>query len=142
MTCRMKDLGFEEVEHTADVALHVWGADLAALFANAARGMAALLTGSEPTEGQPAEKRVIELSAYDVETLLVSWLEELLYLAEEADLLCVTFTFHEIDAQHLRATAQGGPVGQMRLGIKAVTFSEMAVRRGEHGLETKIVFDV
>jgi SHS2 domain-containing protein len=124
------------------VALRVWGEDRASLFANAARGMAALLTGTEPVELQPTEKRRFEMSAYDVETLLVSWLEELLYLAEEEYLLFTTFTFHEIDSQHLRATARGGPVDRIRLGIKAVTFSEMAVQQGEHGLETKIVFDV
>ena len=138
----MKDQGFEEIEHTADVALKVWGADLATLFANAARGMAALLAGSESVELRPTMEELIELSAYDVETLLVSWLEELLYLAEERELLFDAFTFYEIDPQHLRAKAQGGTVDQIHLGIKAVTFSEMDVQRGERGLETKIVFDV
>ena len=31
---------FEEIEHTADIAIRVWGSDLAELFANAAYGMA------------------------------------------------------------------------------------------------------
>ncbi|RME33761.1 MAG: hypothetical protein D6793_09330, partial [Thermoflexia bacterium] len=37
---REQDAGFEEIPHTADVALHVWGKDLAELFTNAARGLA------------------------------------------------------------------------------------------------------
>jgi SHS2 domain-containing protein len=138
----MDDRGFEEIEHTADVALAVWGADLATLFANAARGMAYLLAGAEPIELELTMERLIELSAYDVETLLVSWLEELLYLSEESNLLFTDFAFDEIGPRHLRAKARGGPVDRIQLGIKAVTFSEIAVQGGERGLETNIVFDV
>lgn len=141
MIVRMNGQGFEEIEHTADVALHVWGEELAALFANAARGMAYLLVGSQPVLESTVERRV-ELEAYDVETLLVSWLEELLYLAEEEHLIFTTFDFDEIDAHHLQATARGGSIDRIRLGIKAVTFSQMAVQRGENGLETDVVFDV
>ena len=73
---------WEEVEHTADVALRVRGATLAELFANAARGMLALALGGDPVPaGQ--DRTEILLSAPDPETLLVDWLTELVYRIED-----------------------------------------------------------
>ena len=71
---------FEELEHTADAAIRVWGCDLAELFAHAAHGLAAQLA-EEPNQIEPSIERRITLDAYDVETLLVAWLGELLYLS-------------------------------------------------------------
>jgi SHS2 domain-containing protein len=132
--------GFEEVEHTSDVALRVWGRDLPELFANAARGMAWLLAG--PATVVAVTERSIELTAQDAETLLVSWLGELLYLGEEDGIVFVAFELEEVTSTHLQGSARGGTPEEPRQHIKAVTFSEMEIRPGERGLETKIVFDV
>ena len=71
---------YEEIEHTADWALRVRGQTLTELFRNAGLGMLSLL-GIEHGPGN-AESRFIELKADDNETLLVIWLEELLYPLE------------------------------------------------------------
>jgi SHS2 domain-containing protein len=131
---------FEELPHTADLSIRVWGQDLAALFANAAYGMASLLAA--PDDVAPAVAHSIALEAPDVETLLVSWLEELLYLGERDDLLFVRFELERVTAQELRAVAHGGPVRGARRSIKAVTFSGLAVVPTAEGYETTIVFDV
>ena len=61
---------WEEVDHTADWALRVRGGDLRALFENAARGMISLI-GGEAVAGAHEIERRIDLSAPDLETLLV-----------------------------------------------------------------------
>ena len=132
--------GFEEIPHTADIALRVWGRDLKELFVNAARGMAWLLT--DPDAVEPAVAVPIELTAYDAETLLVSWLGELLYLSERDGIVFTTFEMEEMTPTHLRGVARGGPVQEIRQPIKAVTFSDLEIRSTPHGLETVIVFDV
>ena len=132
--------GFEEVEHTSDVALRVWGQDLPELFANAARGMAWLLVNPEAVIAAIEER--VELTAQDAETLLVSWLGELLYLGEEDGIVFTAFELEQVTPTRLRGTARGGTPGEWRRHIKAVTFSEMEIRPGERGLETKVVFDV
>ncbi len=134
------DIGFEEIEHTADVALRVWGRDLAELFTNAARGLAWLLAESGTVP--PMAEVPLELTAYDVETLLVSWLGELLYLNERDDVVFTDFDLQEVTPTRLRGTARGGPARETRRHIKAVTFSEMEIRRTGAGYETTIVFDV
>jgi SHS2 domain-containing protein len=132
--------GFEEVPHTADVALRIWGRDLAELFVNAARGMAWLI--ADPDTVQPTVAVPLELTAHDAETLLVSWLGELLYRNERDGLLFTDFDLDEITPSYLRGTARGGPAQETRHHIKAVTFSDLAIRRTERGLEVTVVFDV
>ena len=78
---------FEEVEHTADSALRIRGENLEGLFCNAAIGMLQL-AGIEPRAG-PTRQRQFEFQATDYESLLVAWLEELLFVIEMDE---VTFT--------------------------------------------------
>ncbi|MGD1996423.1 MAG: archease [Anaerolineae bacterium] len=132
--------GFEEIEHTADVALHIWGRDLAELFVNAARGMASLMV--EPETVEPAVEISLELTADDAEALLVTWLGELLYLSERDDIVFIDFDVQEITHTRLRGKARGGPTEGARGYIKAVTFSELEIHPTERGLETNVVFDV
>jgi len=134
------DRCFEEVEHTADVAIRVWGGDLAELFANAAYGMACQL--ADPDDVPLTVERSVELEAYDVETLLVAWLGELLYLGERDECVFAVFDVLKIVPTRLRAVAQGGAVREYRGHIKAVTFNELEIRHTEAGYETTIVFDV
>lgn len=131
---------FEEIEHTADIAIRVWGRNLAELFANAAYGMACQLTDAEDV---PLTVEVaVELEAEDVEMLLVSWLNELLYLGEREDQVFTEFDVREITPTRLHAVARGGPIGRHDGHIKAVTFSQLEIVQGEDGYETTVVFDV
>jgi SHS2 domain-containing protein len=131
---------YEEVEHTADIAIRVWGADLAELFANAAYGMACQLTDCEDVALTTSEE--VELQAPDVEMLLVEWLSELLYLGERDDVVFVAFGPLEVTSHQVHAVARGGPIVERGAHIKAVTFSEMNVRKTDGEYQTIVVFDV
>ncbi|MDY7075441.1 MAG: archease [Chloroflexota bacterium] len=133
---------FEEIEHTADIAIRVRGRDLAELFANGAYGMACQL--ADPDVVDQTAERSIELDAYDAETLLVAWLGELLYLGERDGCVFTDFDMLEVTSTWLRAVARGGPVpaGEHRSHIKAVTFNELEIVRTGEGYETTVVFDV
>ena len=131
---------FEEVEHTADVAIRVRGRNLAELFANAAYGMAFQITDVQDVE--LTTERSVKLEADDVEMLLVDWLSELLYLGEQADVVFVVFDMQRVTPHVLRAVARGGPIIEHQGHIKAVTFSELDVKETDGGYETVVVFDV
>jgi len=134
---------FREVEHTADRALWVWGADLPALFAGAARGMVSLMADGPGGQGLvPTQWRQVNLGAVDRETLLVEWLNELLYLAEAEDLLFVDFRITSLTEWRLEARAGGVPAGATRETIKAATFHGLELRRDGEGWSTVITFDV
>jgi SHS2 domain-containing protein len=141
--------GFEVIDHTADWSLRVFGPDLAALFEQAALGMAGLLVGEISGEisgdlaivGDEVE-RPFTFDEFDTETLLVEWLSELAYWAETERLIFTQFHFEAIDETSLQATARGGHVTELQKHIKAVTFHNLAITPTSTGLETTIVFDV
>jgi SHS2 domain-containing protein len=131
---------FEEIEHTADIAIRIRGRDLAELFVNAAYGMACQLSNPDAVK-QTVERR-IELDAYDAETLLVSWLGELLYLGEREECVFTDFDMLNVTPNRLQAIARGGVVEEYGQHIKAVTFNELEIVRTDAGYETTVVFDV
>lgn len=139
MTRRVSELPFEEIEHTADYALRVRGATLDELFANAARGMI-VLSGAVADTSHPIT-REIALEAPDVETLLVDWLTELVYLMEQERLVFVDYWLQTTPTA-LRGTLSGGPMREAKRHIKAVTYHNLEVVRRENGFEATVVFDV
>jgi len=131
---------YEELEHTADWALRVRGQNLSELFRNAAFGMLSLLD-IEPVPGN-TESRFFELKAEDTETLLVSWLEELLYPLEVENAAVVDFQVEVLEKAQLKAMIELKKIASIKKEIKAVTFNELDIRTVDSGYETIIVFDV
>ncbi len=131
---------WQEIDHTADLALQVWGEDLPDLFATAAQGMFALVARPD-LQAEPL-KRCVALEALDVETLLVDWLNELLYLYEVTMAVLDEVDFEALSATRLHATVRGRPAATQRAQIKAATFHNLEVVTSEAGVRTEIVFDI
>ncbi|MHB0967669.1 MAG: archease [Bellilinea sp.] len=131
--------GYKEIQHTADWALQVWAPDLTGLMQQAALGMIALM-GARLRHGRRLE-RTIMVSADDNESLLVAFLNSILY---EMELDSVGFDRFELklDGLKLHARLAGAPLLELQKSIKAVTFHNLEIRPVEAGLETTIVFDV
>ncbi len=137
----MERESFEEVEHTADWALRVWGTTLPEFFVNAARGMYSLLGAKRRPDSVVYHPITVE--APDWESLLVAWLNELLYLTESRDEVFDQFDIPAITGTHLQACVAGGTAaGPMMKYIKAATFHNLRIERTDEGFETTIVFDV
>jgi SHS2 domain-containing protein len=132
--------GFEEVEHTADWAFRARGADLQQLFASAARAMFELQARGQLPAAEAVE-RDVEVQGFDRETLLVNWLNELLYLQEKHGETYSEFNIGEISETRLRARIRGrrSPAARM---IKAVTFHGLEIKRTLDGWEATVVVDV
>lgn len=131
--------GFLEVEHTADWELKIWAPDYAGLLEQAARGMYALAGIHLQSEPRHTVRFSVEES--DAETLLVSFLQELLYLVEKENLALDTYDLQVLDTA-LKVKAEGAPLAAIEKEIKAVTFHNLQIRYGDQGLETNLVFDV
>ena len=130
---------WQELDHTADLALRVWGADLADVFGTAARGMFALLTD---VDGVVVTRSVsVALDSLDAEALLVDWLNELLYLSEAEGLAFTSFVFAVLSPTHLEARVEGGPMQEYWNYIKAATFHNLEIRPTGEGYVTELVFD-
>lgn len=140
-TGRQTPAPFEEIEHTADNALKVFGSDLAELLVNAASGMNSLLAAEQDSTMRPEEK-LVELEAVDAESLLVEWLSELAYWAEAESLLFHEFDLHSISSTRIKATLRGKRIGRLEKHIKAVTYHNLEIVRTADGLTATVVFDV
>jgi len=132
--------GFEEIEHTADLALRIYGRDMGELFVNAARGMFTLM--AEASLEGPAREREVSLEAMDYEGLLVDWLNELIYLHEVEGETYYGFTIETLSPTELKAHVTGGPTKSKTKAIKAATFHNLAIEETANGLVATIVFDV
>lgn len=132
---------FEEIEHTADWALRIRGRDWPEFLVNAAQGMTSLLL-TDPAAIPLTEERQLELEAYDAESLLVNWLGELAYWAEQEQLLFREFTLSQVSPTHLQVVVRGGRASTLQKHIKAVTYHDLAITQTDQGLEATVVFDV
>ena len=134
-------MGFEEVEHTADKALRIFGTNLTELFLSGAAGLTQLMA-AEVSEISTEIEKSIELEAIDAESLLVEWLSELAYWAESEMLVFNKFRIQNVTATHLQASILGGKVPELEKHIKAVTYHNLKIIKTSQGLEVTIVFDV
>lgn len=132
---------FEEVEHTADWALRVYGRTLDELLVNAAVGMNTLLTGNVAAIPRRVKRRFV-IDGDDAESLLVNWLSELVYWAETEQLLFGQFDLGEVTFTHLCAVVRGGHVAELQKHIKAVTYHNLRIEPCAQGLVATVVFDV
>ena len=132
-------MGFEEIAHTADWSVHVWGQDLPSLFAESARAMNAL-SGTVIAQG-PRVRRTFEAEGPDTESLLVAFLSELVYYQEQENLAFDIFQF-EVQSERLKVEMTGGQIASADKAIKAVTYHNMKIEKTSRGDEVVIVFDV
>jgi len=135
---------YERTEHTADEAFRLSAGDLSGIFVAGARALLEVLT--DPQKVEPRENRSIALAADDNESLLVAWLNELIYLFETQAMLFSEFEVNIRPGPNLEAVVRGEPRDPARhpveAVVKAATFQDLAIRRAGDGWETKIVFDV
>jgi SHS2 domain-containing protein len=130
---------FEELFHTADLSIHVWAKDLNGLFVEAARGMNAI-TGAK-LSGNPRVRRSYKTFAEDAESLMVSFLSELVYYGEQDRLVFDQFEI-QVDRQSLLVKMIGAPLVSNSRTIKAVTYHNLQILQTKRGFEMEIVFDV
>ena len=143
---------FEVIDHTADMGIRAYGKDLAELFANAAYGMASLITDLEKVKTK--DSKDIALEAENREELLVSWLNEIIYLFASQSMLFSKFEVSEINERHLRAKIFGEEFDtarhQIETEFKAATYHRLKISklRGNSStlpneiLQAEIIFDI
>jgi len=134
---------FEFIDHTADAGIRVEAPTLEDLFETAGFAFSELVTNADSLDWR-VERR-FKLEEDDIETLLVSWLQELLYLLDTEDLVFSRFRVKLYDFS-LEATAWGEPfdpkVHTMKTEIKAVTYHQLEVAKSDQGWQAQVIFDI
>jgi SHS2 domain-containing protein len=134
---------FEILDHTADVGIIAYGADLKQAFANAARALFSLITEIDDVEEVLHQNIVV--NAGDLESLLVAWLNELVYRFDAEGILFKRFEISQLDDTHLRARGYGEKVDvsrhRLKTGVKAATYHMLKVEKN-NGYRVRVIFDI
>jgi len=135
---------FEVIEHTADVGIAAYGADLKEAFANAAYGLFSLMTDIDSVGDNV--RRDVEVTADNREELLVAWLNELIYFFEVEGVLFSRFDIAELGEMKLKAACCGEHIDprrhRIKMGVKAVTYHMTQVEEGDDGCRVQVLFDI
>ena len=134
---------FEIVNHTADIGIIAYGADVNQAFANAARALFSLITELDNVE--EVLYRDIVLTATDQESLLVEWLNELIYLFDTENIIFKRFDITQLNNTQLKAIIYGEKVDssrhKLKTGVKAATYHMLKVDKGD-GCKVEVLFDI
>lgn len=154
---------FEIVGTTADAAIIAYGKGLEGLFESAAWGMFSLIFGAKPRSLLAEETKTFTLTAIDAESLLVSWLSELLWHFDARSIVATSYDLvvrGAIGTDPLASVGQGqelsrasleARVGFVRLSecgllpttdVKAVTMHGLAITSEGGMLRAKVIFDI
>ena len=135
---------YEQFPHTADIGIRVFSKDLKELFENAAFAMFDLIADLEGIKTSIEE--VIEAAGETQEELLVAWLDELLYRFCTKEIIYSKFEITELSETKLKAKVFGRPVSanrnRLKIEIKAVTYSDLKIKKTDKGYQAEIIFDV
>ena len=134
---------FEILDHTADIGIIAYGTDLKQAFANAARALFSLITELDDVE--EVLYRDIELDAGDEESLLVGWLNELVYRFDTEGVLFKRFDIIHLGDNRLKARGYGEKVDSSRhslkTGVKGATYHMLKVDKTD-GCRVQVLFDI
>jgi SHS2 domain-containing protein len=134
---------FEFIDHTADVGILVTAPTPEGMFETAAMAFTELITSAGSL--QDRVERRFRLQEDDLASLLVAWLQELLYLLDTEGLIFGRFqvNLHEL---FLDATAWGEvfdpEIHPMKTEIKAVTYHQLEVEQNDQGWQARVIFDI
>lgn len=129
------------VEHTGELELRLEAPDLASLLEEAGRALADVM--AEDAAGAPTSPpERLELDAADRESLLVDWLNELVYRADVNKCVYGEVRVAHADEHHLDALVRGRAPSSPRTAVKAATWHRVHVGDTPAGVEATVVLDV
>ena len=138
------EAGYSFFDHTADIGIRAQGATLAELLEQLARGLVELI--AEDSRLEPREARTIRLSADDAESLLLAWLQELLFWFSTDRFLPVDYALEEVTPTSLRGTVRGERFDPSRhvqgREVKAITRHLLSVRHENGTWRGEVIVDI
>ena len=132
---------YEVLDHTADLMIKGYGSDLEECYANLAYGMFDQTV--DLRDVTPSETREVDVTGFDDEDALYSFLSELLFIEAYENIVLKEFDV-KIDGLHITCTARGELLDRSKMHIrgeiKAVTFHMMDIDRDTPSVT--VLFDV
>ena len=132
---------YEVVQHTADVRILVAATTVERLFEDALLGLMDVIR-AERASGETT-RETVPIESVDRTALLIDFLNYALTQCHLHRRRYTAASFASLGATSLSATLTSVPAGDLQEDVKAVTYHEADVRRGEDGMwRTTLVLDI
>jgi len=131
------------IPHTADMGLEVQARTLKELFAGIALAVSSLLVKGKI---QKRSVRTVELKEHDRESLLVNFLNEIVFLFEVQRFVAGEVRILKLGKKSLRAELSGERFSLKRhepgTPVKAATYYDLALKKAGGFWRVRVIFDV
>ena len=93
-----------------------------------------------------AEEKIINVSADDIERLVVKWLSEILFLFDSEGFITSSVRIQSINANSISASLKGERINlakhHFKVDIKAITYHQLRVTVTPQDTEIVVFFDI
>jgi len=132
---------YEILEHKADLKIRAFGKTKEELFSNMLLAMAE--SQKPEISGKSKIKRDIKIKSLDLPTLLIDFLNEVLYLSQVNKEVYLDFKFKKFKDNELEGELIGQKIDKFKEDIKAATFHNLEVKQTENkNWEGTALFDI
>jgi len=132
---------------TSDSAFTAYGKSLNDVFCNAALALFETITNTKEIEAK--EKRKIEVSGYDLKSLMYAWLSELLFISSSEHFV---FSKFEVDIKKegenflLNGECLGEKIDmkkhEIKTEVKAITYHKMEIKEKDNMWKAQVIVDI
>lgn len=141
------DIGYEYLDHPADVQIHSWGKTFSDVFEQAAIGMFGYMTDLNTVVHDREE--TVTATGHDLQSLLFNFLDECLFAFSAETFICACMVnITEFDLENFSVTATlGGETFDLSkhpqgTEVKAITYSNMQIFNKEDRYECYVIIDI
>ncbi len=137
--------GYRELEGvTADVGIGAWGSTLCEAIIYTSVGLFSLISDLNTLTG--SDSRTISIQAPDLDSLLINYLNEIIFLEETESFLPKTVESFILEDLALTALIKGDIYDPARhspnIEVKAATYHGLVIKEDPEGWEVEVIFDV
>ena len=137
-------MNFEILEHPADVGFRAWGRSLEELFGNCAGALISIIL--DPSHVTPRQQWHLQAEGSDRESLLVNWLNEVLYHVDTRRLVFESFSVRLQEPLRVSCEAAGElrspETHPVRVSVKAVTYHQLRLFEADGKWTAEVFVDV
>lgn len=133
---------YKILDHVTDLKLKIFGRNLIELFTNAALALFESITDKKSIIKTNGKIHQIKITSADQESLMVDWLNELLFLHSVHKENYFNIKINRLSETELEAKISGNPSRADKIEIKAVTYHDLKITKTKNGYEAIILFDI
>ncbi len=137
-------VGYQLLDHPADLGIEAWGPTLPEAFEQAAMGLMSVILDLKTVRNK--EVREIRLQGHGYENLLVKWLEEILFLYDGQGFVGAGYKIEKLSHQQIIARVLGEPFSLSRhdtvTDVKAVTYHQLLVLEAPTRAMVRVFLDI